>query len=447
MGEQIIIEHTTVVTMDESRRVVKNASLLIEGNKIAEVSEAKDLREKYPSAQYIDGRGKVALPGLINAHTHVSMSLQKGVTLMMDDGLYRVMWPVEKNLTREDVYIGALAGAAESVKGGSTTVVDHYFFAEEVAQAVSEVGLRGVVGHTIMSQHGPITGERELEAGIALIEDWKDRHPLVTPWLSPHATDTVSQDWLIKLRELATKLGVGLHLHVAQSRKEQAFINDKYNMGCIEYLDDIGFLGPDVIAAHCIFISEDEMALLAESGAHPVYCPMGHALNARSQKAWKMEEKGVGVLLGTDCVTSNNVMDLLGELRIAGVAQKLLSEDSTVLPASRLLEMVTVDAAAAIGMGDQLGRIKPGYQADIILVDFFNLSTSPNYSLLDNLVYCCNGRDVDTVIVNGQVVVQDHELKTMDEAELAMEIEARGHKLIGMAIQDDEELKQIIYKD
>jgi 5-methylthioadenosine/S-adenosylhomocysteine deaminase len=442
MEKLLIIENTTVITMDGPNHIIENASIVINGKQIVKITAADDVRSKYPQAQFIDGKGKLALPGLINSHTHVAMSLQKGVTLMMDDGLYRIMWPVEKNLTSEDVYIGALAGAAETLKAGSTTIVDHYFFADEIAKATTEIGVRGVLGHTIMSYHGPIIGEREFNAGIAFVDEWQDRHPLVTPWLAPHATDTVSKAWLIKLREIASEKNVGLHLHLAQTQKEQNYINDEYGMGCVEYLDEIGFLGPDVIAAHSIFITESEMDLLAESKAHPVYCPMGHSLNARPARAWDMLKRGVKVLIATDCVTSNNVMDLLGELKMAGAAQKMLTGDTTAMPALKILEMVTVDAAEAIGMGDRLGRIKPGYLADIILVDFHNLSTAPNYSYLDNLIYCCNGRDVHTVIVNGEIVVQDHKLTTMDEDALTDEIEARGQLLINKAIQGDAELEK-----
>ena len=446
MEKQLIIENTTAVTMNAAREIITNASIVIQGNQILEVTQADDLRTRFPDAQFIDGRGKITLPGLINAHTHIAMSLQKGVTLMLDDGLYRVMWPLEKNLTDDDVYLGSLAGAGETVKGGATTIVDHYFFAEDVAKAVTEVGLRGVLGHTIMSRMGPITGERELNAGLDFIDAWKDRHPLVTPWLAPHATDTVSREWLLKLRQAATDKHVGLHLHIAQSRKERDYINTEFGMGCVEYLAEMDFLGPDVVAAHCIFITEKEMDLLAATRTNPVYCPMGHCLNARAARAWEMVQKGANVLLATDCVTSNNVMDLLGELRIAGAAQKLLSDDASALPASKILEMVTVDAAAAIGMEHQLGRLEPGYLADIILIDFFNLSTSPTYSLIDNIVYCCNGRDVHTVIVNGNIVVSDHQLTTVDETALTAEIEARGQQLVQKAIAGDAELQKIIYK-
>ena len=438
-----LIEHTTVVTMNAEKEILHDASIAIQDAHIAAIGKTDDLRKAYPDAKRVDGRGKVALPGLINAHTHIPMSLQKGVTLAIPDGLYRVMWPVEKNLTAEDVFIGALAGGAEALLGGTTTVVDHYFFAEETAKAVIELGLRGMIGHTIMSRLGPITGEGELEEGIDFVRRWKGKDALVTPMLAPHASDTVATEWLVRLRQTASEEDVRLHLHLAQSTLERSYIEEEHGKGCVEYLAEIGFLGKDVLAAHCINISESEMDLLAESGAHPIYCPMGHALSGHPAEAWKMVLKGADVLIGTDCVTSNNVMDLTGELRIAGASQKQLSGDPQAMPAGKILEMVTVDAAAAIGMGGKLGRLAPGYLADLILLDFEGMATAPGYSLLDTVVYCCNGRDVDSVFVNGRMVVGDGVLLTADEGELVKQINERGHSLMRRAVQGDAELEEL----
>jgi len=353
------------------------------------------------------------------------------------------MWPVERSLTPDDCYIGALVGGAEALKGGTTCVVDHYFHMEQVARATTELGLRGVLGHTIMSRLGPITGKREFEEAVAFVHRWKGRHPLVTPWLAPHASDTVSPEWLDSIREIATGDGVGIHLHLAQSLQERAYIQEQHGVGCVEYLYDAGFLGEDVLAAHCIYIDEHEMDLLAESGAHPLYCPMGHALSGRPQRAWELLQRGAGVLIGTDCVCTNNVMDIVGELRIAGASQKQLTGNREAMPASKILEMVTVDAAEAIGMGDQLGVIEPGYLADLTVLDFEGLHTAPSYSLLDNIVYCCNGRDVATVIVNGRVVVQDGELLTADETDLVHLVEERGRALMRRAVEKEEDLAWI----
>jgi 5-methylthioadenosine/S-adenosylhomocysteine deaminase len=440
MPADLLIENATIVTMNPRREVLTNASLAISGEHIAELGPAASMRETHGNATTLDGRGKVVLPGLINSHTHLSMSVQKGITMAVPDGLYRVMWPVEKSLTPEDCYVGALAGAAEALKGGTTCAVDHYFFMEEVARATTELGLRGVLGHTIMSRLGPIVGERELEEGIDFVRRWKGRHPLVHPWLAPHATDTVSKEWLTRLRQVADDEGVGLHLHVAQSAREREYVREQYGVGCVEYLRDIGFLGSDVLAAHCIFIDEQEIDLFAESGAHPLYCPMGHALHGRPQRAWELIERGAKVLIATDCVCANNVMDLVGELRIAGASQKQMTGDLQAMPALKILESVTVDAAEAIGMGDRLGSIVPGYLADLVVLNFEGLHTAPNYSLLDNIVYCCTGRDVDTVLVNGQVVVSGGELTTADEGELVARVEETGRDLMRRALSTEEDL-------
>jgi len=440
MHNDLLIENATIVTMNAQRDILTNASLAISGERIAAIGPVAQLRTQYPDAETFDGRGKVVLPGLINCHTHLSMSLQRGITLAVPDGLYRVMWPVERSLTAEDCYVGALIGAAEALKSGTTCAVDHYFHMEQIAQATTKLGLRGVLGHTIMSRLGPITGEQELEEGIAFVRRWKGRDPLVMPWLAPHASDTVSKEWLVKLRQVATDEGVGLHLHLAQSPLERKYVREQYGLGCVEYLHSIDFLGPDVFAAHCIYIDEHEMELLAESGAHPIYCPMGHALSGHPARAWEMLQRGAGVLIGTDCVCSNNVMDIVGELRIAGASQRQLTGDKEAMPASKILEMVTVDAAAAIGMGDQLGTLAPGYLADIVILNFEGLHTAPNYALLNNIVYCCNGRDVDTVIVNGRVVVQNGKLMTADEAELVQLAEKSGRALMRRALEKDADL-------
>ncbi len=440
MKKTLVIENTTLVTMNAQREVLTGASLAVAGDRIAAISTGEDLHVRFPDAEILDGRGKVVLPGLINAHTHIAMSLQKGITLAVPEGLYRVMWPVERALTPEDIAVGALIGGAEALLGGTTCVVDHYFHMEGVTQALITLGLRGVMGHTIMSRLGPFTGEQELEEGIDFVRRWKGRHPLVTPWLAPHASDTVDREWLLRLRELATAEGVGLHLHLAQSQRELAYVQQHFGTGCVTYLYDMGFLGPDVLAAHCIYIDDAELELLAVSGAHPIYCPMGHALHGKPQRAWELLQRGAGVLIGTDCVTSNNEMALVSELRIAGASQKQLTGDSQALPAAKILEMVTVDAAAAIGMDDQLGALIPGYLADLIMLEMDGLHAAPTYSLLDNIVYACNGRDVDTVMVNGRIVVQNRHLLTADETELAAQAQELGRALIRRAVEKESDL-------
>lgn len=440
MSADLVIENTTIVTMNPEREVLSNASIAISDNKIAVIGEGKGLRAQYPQAQFIDGRGKVVLPGLINCHTHISMSLQKGVTQAVPEGLYKVMWPVEKSLTPEDIYTGALIGGGEALLGGTTTVVDHYFHMEEITQATLQLGLRAFLGHTIMSRLGPVTGEQELKEGIDFVSRWKGKHPLVTPMLAPHASDTVAQEWLQQIRAEADQQSVKIHMHLAQSMREKTYIREQFGKSCVEYLYDMGFLQPDVFAAHCIFLDEPDLDILAESGARPIYCPMGHSLMGHPMRAWELLGKGANVLIGTDCVTSNNVMDLVGELRIAGAAQRQMSGDAAAMPSMKILEMVTVDAAEALGMEGQLGSLQPGYLADLVMINMHGLHAVPNYSVIDNVIYACTGRDVEMVVVNGQVVVEDGKLCTADEEELIALAESQGRALMKRAVAHDPEL-------
>lgn len=433
MPNSIIIEHATVVTMNQSRAILKDAAIVICGDRIAAVDLTPQVASPLGDVERIDGSGRVVLPGLINAHTHIALSVLRGLSLAVPDGLYRVIWPLERQLTPEDCYVAALAGGAEALKAGTTTVVDRYFFEEQAARAAVKLGLRGFMGHTIMSDKGPRFGQIEFDEALAFIERWHGRYPTITPNLAPHAPDTVDRDWLIRLRRIADEVGAGLQLHLAQTEREQREIAQRYGMGCVEYLDDIGFLGPDVLAAHCIFVSDSEIDILARSGAHPVYCPMGHALGGRVAAAWEMLTRGASVLIGTDCTTANNVMDLVGELRIAGVSQKQLTNDPCSMPATKLLEMVTVDAAEALGVGDRLGAIIPDHLADLVVLRFDGLHTSPNNSLIDNIVYCCTGRDVEHVIVNGELVVRDGRLVRFKEDILASEVAEVGRDLLQRA--------------
>jgi 5-methylthioadenosine/S-adenosylhomocysteine deaminase len=440
MPTDLVIENTTIVTMNAKREVLSNASIVISGEKIAAIGDNERIRAQYPQAQLMDGHGKVVMPGLINCHTHISMSLQKGVTQAIPEGLYKVMWPVEKALTPEDIYTGALIGGGEALLGGTTTVVDHYFQMEEIAKATTQLGLRGFLGHTIMSRLGPVTGEQELKEGIDFVSRWKGKHPLVTPMLAPHASDTVAKEWLQQIRAEADRQNVKIHMHLAQSMREKDYIREQFGKSCVEYLYDMGFLQPDVFAAHCIFLEDSDLDILAESGARPIYCPMGHSLSGHIMRAWELLGKGANVLIGTDCVTSNNVMDLVGELRIAGAAQRQLSGDAAAMPSMKILEMVTVDAARAIGMEGQLGSLQPGYLADLVMLNLHGLHAVPNYSVIDNIIYACNGRDVEMVVVNGQVVVEGGKLRTADEEELIALAESQGRALMKRAVEHDPEL-------
>lgn len=281
----LIIEHATVITMNSQREILRDGAIAIGGNQVVDVGLTPALCTAYVSSRTIDATHMVALPGLINTHTHLAMSLQRGVKLHVRDGLYEVVWPIEKALTAENCYMGALLGAAEAAKAGITCVVDHYFFMNDIASAIREVGMRSVLGHTVMSHKGPHTGPEELEKGLAFVEEWKEKDGLIIPCLAPHAPDTVFPEWLLQLKEAAAGYDTIFHLHLAQSLAEVAYVKEQYGKGSVEYLHDLGILDNKVLAAHCAYISETEMDLLARTGVNVAYPPGIHALSGHPARA------------------------------------------------------------------------------------------------------------------------------------------------------------------
>jgi len=438
----LLISGGTVLTMDARRSVLRNGAVAVAGRRIVAVGPARAVAEQIVAERMIDATDCAVMPGLINAHTHLAMNVQRGLSTTVPDALYRVMWPIERSMTGEDCYVGALLGAAEALKAGTTTVNDHYFFMQDIARAITEVGIRGVMGHTIMTRDGPFVGRAEFDKGVAFARRWRGRHPLVHPALAPHAPDTVSPERLRELRALATEMGVPLHLHLAQSQREVETILSEYGMGSVEHLYQMGFLGPDVVAAHCIYISQHEVGLLAESGTHTVYCPRTHALYGRSQRAVEAMAQGVSVVLGDDYTGRDFGFDLFAEMQAAAMVQRELTGDPQALPAMKLLEMVTVDAAQALSLEGQVGALAPGHLADVIVVNLGTLHTTPAFDVADAVVFGCSGRDVRTVVVDGQVVVEEGRLTRVDETAIIERARTTSTSLLDRALAHDEELRE-----
>ena len=443
----LLINGGTVLTMDAQRTVLHNGAVAIAGRRVLAVGSIQDIKAQIVAKRTVDATGCAVMPGLINAHTHLAMNVQRGLSATVQDALYRVMWPIEQALTGEDCYVGALLGAAEALKAGTTTVNDHYFFMEDIARATTEVGMRGVLGHTIMTRDGPFVGRAELDEGVAFVRRWQGKHPLVHPALAPHAPDTVSPEWLRELRALATELGVLLHLHLAQSQREVETIYAEQGTGAVDHLHRLGFLGPDVVAAHCIYASDREVGQLAESGTHAVYCPRTHALYGRSQRAVEAMMQGVNVVLGDDYTGRDFGLDLLAEMQAAAMMQRELTGNPQALPAMKLLEMVTVDAARALGLEGQIGALKPGYLADVIVLKLGSLHVTPTFDVVNTVVFGCSGRDVHTVIVDGQIVVEEGQLTHVNEEMVIKEARKTSAALLRRALARDDELHQILHLD
>ncbi|RLG53958.1 MAG: amidohydrolase [Thermoproteota archaeon] len=439
----ILIKNAYVITMGSDDRVLRDGAIAIEGNRILDVGSSKEIMTSYDAKEEIDARDMIAIPGLINAHTHIAMCIISRIGRELKDRLYRIYWPMEKAWIPEDCYKAALMGAAEALLFGTTCVVDHYFFMEEIAKATTELGIRGVLGHTIMTEDGPWVGKSEFEEGVNFVKRWKEKHPLVFPCLAPHAPDTVSPDWLEELRKIANEQNVKIHMHLSQSMREVRKVRGPWGRGArspVDLLHRLKVLGPDLIAVHCIHIDEQDMKLLSQTGTNVVYCPSTYALGGSYANAAKMIESGIRVLIGTDARPA----DMIGEMRAAAMTQRQLTGNPSAMGFKDLLKMATIDAAEALGLGDKLGSIEKGKLADLILISMKRPHMNPRFDPCANVIYNALGSDVDTVIVDGKIVVKRGSLTKLDvESVVSLGREA-ARDLVRRATEIDPSLKQLV---
>ncbi len=439
----ILIKNAYVVTMDSNDRILKDAAIAIEGNRILDIGPSKEIIASYDAKEEINASDMIVLPGFINAHTHIAMCIISRLGREQKDRLYKVYWPMEKAWIPEDCYKAALMGAAEALLFGTTCIVDHYFFMEEIAKATTELGIRGVLGHTIMTEDGPWTGRAEFEKGVSFVKRWKGKHPLVIPCLAPHAPDTVSPDWLAELREIASEQNVKIHMHLSQSRREVSKVRGAWGKGArspVDLLHKLKILGPDLIAAHCIHVDEQDLKLLSQARTNVVYCPSTYALGGSYAKATKMLELGIRVLIGTDARPA----DMIEEMRAAAMTQRQLTGNPSAMGFKNLLRMATIDSAKALGLGDKLGSLEKGKIADLILINMKKPHMNPRFDPRANVVYNANGNDVDTVIVDGKIVVKKGSLTKHDVGSIiSLGIEA-ARDLTQRAIELNPSLKQLL---
>jgi len=401
--------------------------LAIEGGRISYVGRTSGA-PRIRAEKVIDGRGKVALPGLINCHTHISMTIFRGVgeDQALDRWLGETIWPLEAKLKPRDIYHGALLGCLEMIKGGTTCFADMYFREDMVAKAVEEAGLRAVLAPGVIEAGNKERGENLLKEGISFAQKYHgSAQGRISVNLGPHAVYTCSPELLKRVREAASRLGVGIHIHLAESERMVNQAKERYGLTEGELLESIGLLGSDVLAAHCIHLSTREMELLARRGVKVAHNPVANMKLALGiARIGELTDLGVTVGLGTDGPASNNSLDMLENLKIAALLQKVHYIDPTFLPVRRALEMATIHGAKALGLEGITGSLEAGKKADVILIDFRKPHLTPVHDPYANIVYSAHGENVDTVLVNGKILMENREVKTLNEEEV-MQIASR----------------------
>jgi len=411
----ILVKGGHLVTMNQSRQVIERGSVAIEGDRIEAVGEEVGGR----ADKVIDARGKAILPGLINGHTHLPMVLLRGFAddMPLNEWLCDKIWPMERNMKPEDCYVGALLGALEMIKAGTTCFADNYFHMDQVALAVEKTGLRGVLSYGMIDRDDEQKMREEIKIGRSLVKSFQGKAGgRILTMFGPHAPYTCSRECLLRVKELAGKFGVGIHIHVSESSEEVKQTVKKYGKRPVEYLDSIGFLGPEVLAAHCVWVTKKEIRIIRENHAKPVHNPASNMkMGSGIAPVTEMFKAGIPVALGTDGAASNNSLDMFREMKLAALLAKVRKLDPTALPAMKALEMATRNGAAALGLEDKIGSIEVGKKADLILVDLKKPHLSPLHDVVSHLVYSAAGSDVDTVIVDGKVLMENGVVLTLDE--------------------------------
>ncbi len=407
---------------------LKNGTIVIEDGKITEIGE----KTKESAETVIDAKGSVVMPGLVNTHTHAAMTLFRGYAddLQLADWLENHVWPAEAQLTAEDVYKGSLLACLEMIRSGTTSFADMYFFMDETAKAVELSGLRASLSHGLIELWNKEKGETDLKEGKRFVRAWQGAAGgRIKTMYGPHAPNTCSEEFLAKVKEEARKDGAGLHIHVLETEAELLAMKEKYGKCSVHMLDDIGFFGPDVLAAHCVWLSDGDIEILRKRGVNVSHNPVSNMkLASGIAPVHKMLERGVNVSLGTDGCASNNNLDLFEEMKTAALLHKVSTCSPTALPAHQVLKMATVNGAKALGT--ETGMLKAGMKADIVIVDMKKPHLTPCFDVTSHLVYSAKGSDVRTTIVDGKILMDDYKVLVLDEQKVIEEAQKAAEELV-----------------
>jgi len=420
----LIISGGIIVTMDPSRTIYPDGSVAIRGDSILVVGPRAQIDSEFTAKQVIDAHGALVLPGFINGHTHVPMTLFRGLhdDVTLNDWLYKYIFPAEaKNVNEEFVRWGARLAAAEQIRAGVTTFADMYYFEDAIAEETKAAGMRGILGETFIDFPAP---DNKSEAQVLaytekFLKRWQG-DSLIQAAPAPHSIYTCSRKTLEDAAALARKYHAPILIHVAEMKKEWDDSQKQNGMSPVAYLDKIGVLGPDVIAAHCIYVDQTDRTTLAERGTGCVHNPSSNMMLASGvSPVPDMRAAGVAVGLGTDGPAgSNNDLDLMEEMDLAAKLAKITRMDPLALGAKDVVAMATIEGARAIHMEKEIGSLETGKKADLVLISLNEPNAVPMYDVYAQLAYALKGSGVETVVIGGKAVMRDHKLLTLDEPKI-----------------------------
>jgi 5-methylthioadenosine/S-adenosylhomocysteine deaminase len=440
MDVDFILTNAFVVTMDEQFRLFANGAVAVKGEEIVAIGDMSEISAAYRARENIDCAGHVVMPGLINCHTHLPMTLLRGLAddLRLDVWLYGYMLPVEKNfVSPEFVALGTKLAAAEAIRSGVTCVNDMYYFEDTIAQTLADIGLRALCSQSLMNFPTPdaASPDESLEMTEKFIQKWKG-HKLIVPVIAPHAPYTCSPQLMRACTEIAIRYDVPLHIHIAETQQEMEDSRAQHGMPVVQWVKKCGVLEAKVIAAHCVWINKDEMRMLKNAGASVSHNPAANLkLASGIAPVQEMLDIGVMVGIGTDGPASNNDLDHFEEMRLAAMLAKGNTRNPIAVPAKTAMIMATIGGARALHIGRITGALAVGKRADLIVVNVSTLHNSPAFyhrdpnTIYTQLVYSGKAADVRDTMVNGQWLMRERQLLTLDENQIIREANAMARRI------------------
>jgi len=431
----LLVMGGTIVTMDQQRRVITDGGIAVSQGRIVAIGSRAEIERVYTSRQRVGAEGKVITPGLINGHTHIPMVLFRGLAddLDLQEWLTKYIFPAEaKNVTEEFVRVGTRLGLAEMIRGGTTTYCDMYYFEDAIADETAKAGVRGVLGQTIIDF--PVADNKTNEEAMASVEKfvarWKG-HDLIIPAIAPHAPYTVSEQHLKAARAFSDRTGAPIVTHISETKREVEDSVKAKGASPVAYLDRIGFLNDRVIAAHVVWPQGTDLAILKRRGVGVIHNPQSNMkLASGVAPVPKMMAEGLLVGLGTDGAASNNDMNMWEEMDTVAKLHKVFSGDPKVISAQQAFELATIRGAQALHLEKEIGSLEKGKRADLLVIDRDTLNQIPLYNVYSDLVYATKASDVETVIINGRVVMRNRRLLTLNETKVKNDARAFRDRII-----------------
>ncbi|NLD46268.1 MAG: amidohydrolase [Clostridiaceae bacterium] len=433
----ILIKNADIITCNENNKVIKNGCLGIKDGYIEYLGDNIDYLEDMNAVRVIDGTNKIVMPGLVNAHTHCAMTILRNFAndMPLEDWLFRHVFPAEAKLTQEDVYWGTLLGISEMVRSGTTTFADMYLYMDEVARAVSEAGVRANLSRSPLKfdKDGKSEAANEHSMCSQYYKDWNNKaEGRIKVYIEVHSVYLFDKENLIASANLARELNTGIHIHILETLKEREESIGKYGMNSAEICLETGVFDVPVMAAHCVHLSDSDVEILKNKGVNVVHNPTSNLkLGSGIARVPELLKRGINVSLGTDGAASNNNLNMFEELHIASLIHKGIHRDSDLLSAREVIRMATVNGAKAAGFEGITGTIENGMKADIIIIDTDKPHLCPVNDPVSAIVYSAQGADVDTVIVNGKIIMEKGEIKTIDEARVRHKVREIAGRILG----------------